>query len=394
MDAIAGPNAKTPGIFFAVLSMALVASRRWFWAAFVGSLAFLVWQPLAVYAAIAVLVAPLVAPAGERRRAFGLAVAGAAIPVTVTVIYFWLVGALSKMIVAAFVFPATGIQRGPQTLTARLKHIASVVDSGYGHSGRLFWAGLVLLFVLFAVHLLRGRSDLRKALLHPLVSVVLPTLLVVIAFSATDFQGYPDLYPLLPYAALGLGGTAAVAVQLLPAPVLRQAAVAGALVCVLALTVLSWSWFSNDRTVNGKLAVQRVEACSLNRAVGPNGTLYAMGDPTSLVLTGRRNPTRFIYLNSGVADWDISHTPGGYRGWKAKVQATHADVIVVHDWYSRTAQKTTKWLMSAYDSAYIGRWHVFLAPGVRARAEQSGVALLARAGRPTRPTGGSGSGRC
>ena len=44
-DALGGPDAKTPGVFLAVLSMLLLVRRRWFWGAFAGSLAFLVWQP-------------------------------------------------------------------------------------------------------------------------------------------------------------------------------------------------------------------------------------------------------------------------------------------------------------------------------------------------------------
>ncbi len=33
-DALGGPDAKTPGILFAVLSMALLVRRKWFWGAF------------------------------------------------------------------------------------------------------------------------------------------------------------------------------------------------------------------------------------------------------------------------------------------------------------------------------------------------------------------------
>ena len=80
VDALGGPDAKTPGIFLGVLAMVLLARRRWFWGALAGSLAFLVWQPLAVYALAAVVLAPLVTDAGRRGRALATAVAGAAIP--------------------------------------------------------------------------------------------------------------------------------------------------------------------------------------------------------------------------------------------------------------------------------------------------------------------------
>src|SRR5690349_15540172 len=41
LDALGGPDAKTPGILFAVVSMALLVRRRWFWGSLVGSIAFL-----------------------------------------------------------------------------------------------------------------------------------------------------------------------------------------------------------------------------------------------------------------------------------------------------------------------------------------------------------------
>ena len=38
IDALGGPNAKTPGIFFCVLAMWLLAGRRWFWGALAAGL--------------------------------------------------------------------------------------------------------------------------------------------------------------------------------------------------------------------------------------------------------------------------------------------------------------------------------------------------------------------
>lgn len=380
IDAAGGPNAKTPGILFAVACMALLAQRRWFWAAFVGSLAFLVWQPLVIYAAIAIAVAPLMAPAGQRRRPFGLAVAGAAVPVVLTTLYFVLAGALGKLVVATIVFPATGIRRGTESLAGRLHHIAAVVQHDYGFSGVLFVVGLVLLLALVAQHLVHGKRDLPVTLRDPLVCVVLPTLLVVVAFSMSDFQGYPDLYPLLPYAAVGFGGAVAVAGQLNLhlQPGIRRAVTTVALVLVLVLTAVSWTSFSHDRAHSDKLAAQRRTAGDLERMLGPDrNALYVLGDPTPLVLTHRRNPSRFIYLNSGVDRWVITHTPGGSAGWKARIVAADPDVILVHAWYSGIGRRMTAWLGSHYDSAYLGEWQVFLAPGVRARAERQGVDLRA-----------------
>ncbi|PZS34040.1 MAG: hypothetical protein DLM61_04270, partial [Pseudonocardiales bacterium] len=66
------------------------------------------------------------------------------------------------------------------------------------------------------------------ALREPLVSVVLISLVLDAAYSVSDFQGAPDLYPLLPYPALGFGGAAALLVSLVP--VLPKVLIAAALV--------------------------------------------------------------------------------------------------------------------------------------------------------------------
>jgi hypothetical protein len=128
VDAPGGPDAKTPGILFAVTAMAFLVKRRYFWGAFVGALAFLVWQPLLIYAALAVLVAALTSPPGERARSSGVALLGAAIPVVASGAYFLAAGAFGALVDAAFVFPATDLKRTPESWTERFFRIGDVVE--------------------------------------------------------------------------------------------------------------------------------------------------------------------------------------------------------------------------------------------------------------------------
>src|SRR3954452_19471419 len=161
LDAIGGPNAKTPGVFFAVLAMALLVRRRWFWGGLAGSLAFLVWQPLGVYAAAALVAAPLTVAAGERRAALARAVAGVAIPLAATALVFLAAGGLPRLVEAAFRFPLTGIIRKPETLVGHLHDIHRVITDGYGETRWLIYGGVMLLVGLIAARLVRGRRDLR-----------------------------------------------------------------------------------------------------------------------------------------------------------------------------------------------------------------------------------------
>jgi hypothetical protein len=264
----------------------------------------------------------------------------------VTVVYFWVTGALGDFLQAAFAFPVEGLHRGSTTVLQRLGHIAAVVHQHYQGAVIQFWAGLALVAVLAVWK--------RKW-------VVLAPLVVIAAFSAHDFQGYPDLYPLLPFAALGLGGAVALVLR---ARVLRTTAV----VAVAIMTLAAWTQFSTDPAAGDPLRAQRAAASDLQHLLRPGETIYALGDPAPLVLTGRTNPSRYIYMGSGVSLWDFSHTPGGFAGWKAQLRATRPAIIVVHAWHGPYEQRVTAWLKRIhYQPSWDGCWKLFLRPDVAIR---------------------------
>src|SRR5947207_48545 len=179
MDALPGPDAKTPGIFLAVLSLALLVRRRWFLAALAGSLAFLDWQPLGIYAVAAVAAAVLANDADEARWKRGArAVAGAVIPLAATVLFLAIQGGLSQFIEASFTFPLTGLHRGHVTLGGNVHQIVHIVNQHYHGTRILFLGGLVLLVVVLGAWLVRRRSDGTRVL--P-AAVVLGTFLAIAA---------------------------------------------------------------------------------------------------------------------------------------------------------------------------------------------------------------------
>src|SRR5436305_189754 len=50
--AASGPEPKTPMVLFEALSLPFMVQKRWFWAGLCDSLAFLVWQPMAIFAIV------------------------------------------------------------------------------------------------------------------------------------------------------------------------------------------------------------------------------------------------------------------------------------------------------------------------------------------------------
>ncbi|MFL6135116.1 MAG: hypothetical protein ACJ72A_20090 [Nocardioidaceae bacterium] len=378
-DALSGPDAKTPGVLLAVLSMWFLTRRQWFWGACAASLAFLVWQPLALYAIVAVGVAVLNAQSGTRRKALVLAVAGAATPVVLTVVYFLAVGAFAEFVDATVLFPFRGVIRGSETVSRRLETIVTVVNRAYGFSGTLFWIGGLALVLLVALHLFRGRRQPLAALRDPLICVVFLTGLLQAAYAASDFQGYPDLYPLLPYPALGLGGLVVVALGLARNTIGRLVVITSALVALVVLTAFSWTWFTDDVLHDGGLGAQRADACAVERLLGPTGSLYALGDPTALVMSHRRNPDRYIYLGSGVDRWKLAHLPGGFDAWTAQVRRADPAVIVLRGWSSPVRPAMVAWLHEAgFRAAYVGAWRLYLPPATVVNAHRRGVRLTAR----------------
>lgn len=375
-DALPGPDAKTPGILLIVAAMWLAARRRWFSAAALASLAFLVWQPFIVFPVVVVGAAVLGSP--ERRwRALGMSAAGAALPVLATVVYFLSAGAFGKFVEATVTFPLTGVRRAKETVGHRIGRIAGVVDRYYQFSGILFWIGLGLLVLLVAAVIARAAGNRRAALCDPLILVVFVTFLGETAYALSDFQSYPDLFPLLPYPAIGLGGAVALGVRGLQRRSGQlRAFTAVVLAGALALTVLSMVWFTEARSNDRGLNVERATACAVQHTVVPGTALYALGDPVPLVLTHRRNPDRFVFLESGAAQWKIEHTAGGFDGWTAQIAASGASVIVHRGWGGRIHNRMGSWLVSAgYLRGYIGRWRVFMTLAARKRMNLMGIRL-------------------
>jgi hypothetical protein len=370
IDALGGPDAKTPGIAFGILAMLLLLRRRWFWGAFAGSLAFLVWQPLITYVLVAGLGALLLAERDTRGRAFVRVMAGAALPVAAIAVYYAIEGALPQLVEAAVRFPLTGVERGPETLGQRLSAIWEVSKLGYEAGHWVLWGGLVAAIVVLP---LRVRRERRGVLGNPYAVIVIGSLLPLVAFTLRDFQGYPDLYPFLPYAAVGVGGAVAEISRLHGS--VRRVVTAVAAAAVAAGLVATWIWYSQPRDRDTALVAQRADAAMLQRVAGPRGTVWALGDPTSLVLTHRRNPSRFIYLGSGVAHWMISHDAGSVAGWQARIRAADPAVVVLGGWDGPIASEMAAWLGQHRDPAAIGKWLVFLKPAVRQAAARRGIFL-------------------
>ena len=94
------------------------------------------------------------------------------------------------------------------------------------------------------------------------------------------------------------------------------------------------------------------------------------------MLTHRRNPTRYIYLGSGVDRWAVKHEFGSLAGWEAEIRAVNPPLVVMNLWRTGLGVRMKAWLRSTYGPGkYLGSWLVFAKPDVRARARARGIKL-------------------
>jgi hypothetical protein len=202
------------------------------------------------------------------------------------------------------------------------------------------------------------------------------TFAVEAAYAIYDFQGYPDVYPLLPYGAIGLGGAAAMLVGAGRRRAERGVVAVASLATVAVLVGFSWVWFDDDAALDPGFRAERANACAVQRLVGPDGVLYALGNPAFVAITHRRNPDRYIYLNSGVDRWKVDHTLGGLAGWVAEIERPQPAVIAISNWHTTLRNELGAALRrDGYRGRYAGTWRLLLPRAALARAGAEGVAL-------------------
>lgn len=367
IDALGGPNAKTPGVLFATLTIALLVARGWFWAGLAAALALLVWQPLAMFVLVAVVGAWVGSDPSSRWRNAARAAVGAAIPGALTLAYFQLAGALPELVEGGLLLPLTGTERGSVPFLEHVQHIVRSVSSGYGPSAPMLWIGLAVLLGLIVARVVRLRTSGCPAGEDPLIAFVAPPLAFFAAFSLIDFQGYPDAYPLLPLAALGIGGGTAAVLRRAAASGWREPARVAAVALGAALVTVSWWWYSGPRPQADALTRQRSDVERAESLLLPGETVMSLGTPAPLVLMGRTNPNRMIYLSAGVDRWIVEHLPGGFDGWIAQIAADDPDMVIIGGWSGDFAGPMRAWLRDHYVQLAIGELRVYVTSAIHDR---------------------------
>ena len=319
-----GPREKTPMTLFIVLALWAVVHRRWFTAGVFVSLATLCLQ-IAFFASFAAVVAGVVLLAGGARLRSLLRVAiGGAVPITVLVVWFALAGSLRASVDAFVVINYR--YTTPDPLLPMLDEKWEALQVAYDFSVWLLLGGVAVL-LLHAVWQLFRWVARRRAPVEETATVMVAFAVGAaagLAWNIKEYDAWPDLFPLLPFAALGIGLVFALLRPLLTTPV----AVGTVVVLAVVATVLSVE--ESVTTRDHRLVAQRESVERVLDAV-PDATITSVEGPQPLVLGKLRNPTRHQMFRSGLQDYLDDEWPGGLEGFRRDIVERGTTLVTLGD---------------------------------------------------------------
>jgi hypothetical protein len=365
-----GPREKTVMVVCLELALLMMLQRRWFWAGALTGLATLTWQPVLLSAVAAALVA-VVTSGAPRVRAAATYVVGGLVPAAVVVVAYAVSGHL-QVAWWGFAVVNVGYTSQPTIFTSR-----HVVTRDYGVSIVLVVVGWVLALVWGVLALRRARGSGRddspqrdRALL-----VLAAGGLVAGVWTCYATNGGPDLFVVLPYAALGLAYGVVRAARALPPLSARRVVAAVAVLGVVAAAAESVN------TRDSRLPLERRDSKAVAALLPPGSTIVSINTPSVLVLLDRRNPNPWQLSTSATAPFYDDHLPGGLAGLSRRIARLHPAVIVV----GRSSEDG--WLQPLLRSRYVRigpgtHWawwaSTSLDPAIRDRMRRANAAVWGR----------------
>ena len=336
-----GPREKTPMTLFIVLALWAMTKRRWFTAGLFVSLATLCLQIAFFTAFPAVVTGVLLLAGGARLAALVRVGLGGALPVAVLAVAFALAGSLRESIEGFVLINLRYTE--PDPLLGRLEESWVGLQESYGASLWVLVGGLVALLVLagYAAPRLRRRTQLAPA--APVLAAFAVGSVTGVLWNLKDFDSWADLFPLLPLAAVGVGGLFVVITERLPRPARLVAA------AVVVVVAIAGSIHSSISTKEDELESQRA---SVDAVLGvlPEATILSVEAPQPLVLTRRANATRHQMLRTGLQYYIDDTWPGGLEGFRRGISEGGATLVAVGTPISREWRET---VMTRYE--YVGR---------------------------------------
>lgn len=344
-----GPREKTPLLLFLLLAALATAHRRWATAGLMVALATLTWQPAFIPAFGWAVVAMFVGPGSGGVKALARLAVGGLVPPTVFVLWYAAIGQLRILIDQFLLINWRYTEQLSYLDDPRL--LAGAMDEGFGWTLWVFVAGTVGVVVATVVAV--GRRSTRRDPGTAVLAGATAAFLAGCWWSTKAFNGWADLFFLLPVACLGVGCIAAGVGRAWPRA--GRAATAVWVVAVLGLTL----HFTLE-TRNEQLDVQRADVAAVLAALPEDDRqILSVSAPQPLVLAHQRNPSRFQLFGNGVVEYLDDTWPGGHQGYAAWIGAERPAVVAYGEVGVRAFTRPT--LDASYTCVgYTPGWHWFL----------------------------------
>ena len=271
----------------------------------------LCWQPGLMFTGVAVLIFSRYLSRWRDGRAFKV-LAGAAIPLVLTLGYFYLRGALGEMwawtITYNYSVFGPAAKRPPGEAA---DHLFKVMHRTFQPDFFLLILGAVGM-VGYLIERIAAKVKEKKFFLSPdlfLDAILIPPF-VYLAFCMINIQGGPDLIPFVPFLGIFLAWLMLKVEGLLSRT--RAASFSEALVpflslMIIALLVLLHAVFYRIQGWTLKDQDKAMETVSL--MLGPNDKIYVHGTVEILTLLGRPNLNPYLFL-----DWSADDFAAARRG--------------------------------------------------------------------------------
>jgi hypothetical protein len=272
---------------------------------------------VAVAAAVA---AALLDVQDTRRRILARFVVGGLVPSLATVGYFLSAGAL-RQAVDGFIVVNVRYTTQPSALT-QPGLVWSFLWSAYDWTLVLVIGGLVALLGLAVHALARARRPAASPAARGLV-VAGTGALAGTVWTLSVVNGGPDLFELLPFAALGVAGVA----DLLLGRVPERAAVVGAAVLVSVAVVAAG--IESVTTRDDRLLEQRADVSAVLGTQPHGATVVTIDAPGVLALAGRTSPVPYQIFSVSMVRYLEATYPGGIAGFVATLQHLKPTFVVV-----------------------------------------------------------------
>lgn len=364
-----GPREKTPMVLFLVLCLWALHRRQWFWAGLWLSLATLLLQIVFPVGAGTFVVAWLATSRGDRLRSLGKWVGGGLVPVAAFAVYFAIVGTLAD---AARAFLLINAQYTVADIPLNnLPIIWNNLVYAYGWSlGLLLLGGAVVIAAVVRAWRTRGQTGQDAGCTERSRSVTLAAygggLIVFLLWCARDFDGWPDAFPALPVAAIGI----AVLVHEVRdrIPVRSDRFAVGVVVGSLVVTVASGTWAYTNRF--DSLDEQRALSLATLRDLPADATFFSVEAPQPLVHGQRSSVSRLQTFAGGLDRYVEDNYPGGLRGLAEDVAEQRTTVI-----FARDDEPLPTWLAPTLEEEYVevteSRFRTFLHQSVDASTRRA-----------------------